>query len=64
MARDCPNESEDKPPKKLKTTPTGRTKKSKAAPANSTKKTGAKPKVEELSEAESDTSKDLGKEEL
>jgi hypothetical protein len=39
-------------------------KKLKVAPANSTKKTGAKPKVKELSKAESDTSKDLGKEEL
>ncbi|OBT45131.1 hypothetical protein VE00_04304 [Pseudogymnoascus sp. WSF 3629] len=64
MARDCLNESEDEPLKKLKTAPAGRTKKSKAAPTNSTKKTGAKPKVEELSKAESDTSKDSGKEEL
>jgi hypothetical protein len=64
MAWDCPNESEGEPLKKLKTAPASRTKKLKAVPANSTKKTGAKPKVEELSKAESDTSKDLGKEEL
>ena len=44
--------------------PTGYTKKSKAAPVNNTKKPRAKPKVEELSKAESNMSKDSGKKEL
>jgi len=75
MARDCPESSEDEPrkeskkasidrSKKSKTASADRTKKSRAAPANSTKKARAKPTVEELSETESSTSEDSGKEEL
>ena len=44
--------------------PTSYIKKSKAAPVNNIKKLRAKPKVEELSKAESDISEDSGKEEL
>ena len=44
--------------------PTGYIKKLKAVPVNNIKKLRAKPKVEELSEAESNISEDSGKEEL
>ena len=44
--------------------PTSYIKKSKAAPINNTKKPRAKPKAKELFKAESNTSKDSGKEKL
>jgi hypothetical protein len=56
MARDCPRDSADEPPKKSKVAPAHRMKKV---------KTGSrKAKVAESSESESESSENSGKEEL